>query len=149
MVEDILVKVDRASMLASLEVRAPFLDHRVIDFAFGEVPDSLKATARERKILLRQLGRQLLPTTHDLVRKQGFSLPLAALLRGEWRTNVRAILESLPEELFDRRWVRRLLGAHDSGYPNEHRIFALAFFELWRRTYNVSCGIESRFVGTA
>ena len=50
--EDILVKVDRASMLASLEVRAPFLDYRIIEFAFGSVPDALRATRTSRKVLL-------------------------------------------------------------------------------------------------
>ena len=51
MAEDILVKVDRASMLNSLEIRAPFLDYRVIEFAFGKVPSSLKATLNNKKFL--------------------------------------------------------------------------------------------------
>ena len=54
--EDILVKVDRASMLNSLEVRAPLLDYRVIEFAFGRVPSELKATVSGRKLLLKKLA---------------------------------------------------------------------------------------------
>src|SRR5262245_59242334 len=75
--DDILVKIDRASMLTSLEVRAPWLDHRLIEFAFGRVPDTLRATIRERKILPRRLATRLLPAGLDLARKQGFSLPLS------------------------------------------------------------------------
>src|SRR3954464_6681734 len=65
--EDILVKVDRASMLVSLETRAPFLDFRICEFAFGKVPSRLKASSTERKILLKRLcarsfHRNLTPT---------------------------------------------------------------------------------------
>ncbi|MDQ6717719.1 MAG: asparagine synthase (glutamine-hydrolyzing), partial [Gemmatimonadota bacterium] len=82
--DDILAKVDRASMLASLEVRAPFLDRHVIEFAFGKVPDHLRATETGRKILLRKLARRILPPTFDVERKQGFSLPLDKWFRGDW-----------------------------------------------------------------
>src|SRR6185503_12902085 len=84
LVDDILVKVDRSSMLASLEVRAPWLDCRLIEFAFGRVPDRLKATSNERKILPRKLGERLLPPSMDLRRKQGFSLPLDSWFKDGW-----------------------------------------------------------------
>ncbi|HRK57660.1 MAG TPA: asparagine synthase (glutamine-hydrolyzing), partial [Burkholderiaceae bacterium] len=71
--EDILVKVDRASMLNSLEIRAPFLDHRLIAFAFGWVPSALKATPTDKKILLKRLAARLLPAQFDQQRNQGFS----------------------------------------------------------------------------
>jgi asparagine synthase (glutamine-hydrolysing) len=83
--DDILVKVDRASMLASLEVRAPFLDNRVIEFAYGRVPDKYRATLTQRKVLLRHLGRRLLPPELDLKRKMGFQIPLKAWFKGAWR----------------------------------------------------------------
>ena len=57
LVDDILVKVDRASMLSSLEVRAPLLDHKIIEFAYGRVPDHLRAVKGQRKVILRRLGR--------------------------------------------------------------------------------------------
>ena len=76
LVDDILVKVDRASMLTSLEVRAPFLDSRIIEFAFGNVPDHLRAWKGQRKVILRKLARRLLPPTLDITRKRGFSIPL-------------------------------------------------------------------------
>src|SRR5439155_5116191 len=63
--EDLLVKVDRASMLCSLEVRAPWLDPRLIDLAFRTLPDGLRATETERKILPRRLAARLLPASLD------------------------------------------------------------------------------------
>ncbi|MCX7144228.1 MAG: asparagine synthase (glutamine-hydrolyzing), partial [Proteobacteria bacterium] len=93
MVEDILVKVDRASMLASLEIRAPLLDYRLVEFAFGRVPSSLKASANQRKILLKRLAARVLPPEFDQQRKQGFSIPLAAWLKaGRWREYFREVL---------------------------------------------------------
>jgi asparagine synthase (glutamine-hydrolysing) len=137
MVDDILVKVDRASMLASLEVRAPFLDYRVIEFAFGRVPSRLRATETERKIVPRTLAARLLPSTLDLKRKQGFSLPLASWFRGEWGAYLRQVLLDAPPALFEPRAVRSLLRGQDRGFANTQRLFALAMFELWRREYDV------------
>lgn len=133
--DDILVKVDRASMLASLEVRAPFLDVRLVEFAFGRVPDALKSDGRNRKILLRRLAGRLLPPELDLTRKQGFSIPLHEWLAGPWGSFMESILED-EGSLFDRRMVRRLFAAQRRGRRNEHRLFALAMFELWRREYD-------------
>ena len=75
--DDILVKVDRASMLNSLEIRAPLLDHRIIEFVFRQIPGRFKLTGKEGKIFLRILAQKLLPKELDLNRKQGFSPPLS------------------------------------------------------------------------
>jgi asparagine synthase (glutamine-hydrolysing) len=135
--EDILVKVDRASMLCSLEVRAPFLDPRLVEFAFGRVPDAMRATADQRKILPRRLAERMLPPTLDLARKQGFTLPLRAWLKGEWGEFIEDVLTSGPEDLFDRRVVRQLLAGQRKGRTNMHRLFALTMVELWRREYGI------------
>jgi asparagine synthase (glutamine-hydrolysing) len=135
--EDILVKVDRASMLCSLEVRAPWLDPRLVEFAFGRVPDALRATADQRKILPRQLAKRILPSALDLTRKQGFTLPLRAWLKGEWGDFVEDVLTSGPEDLFDRRMVRQLLAGQRKGLSNMHRLFGLTMVELWRREYGI------------
>ncbi len=138
MAEDILVKVDRASMLNSLEMRAPLLDHRIIEFAFARVPSHMKTTAYERKILLKQLAAKLLPPEFDQKRKQGFSIPLASWLKdGPWRDFFHEIL--LDEQcLFDRKTVARLIRGQDRGMHNQERLFGLVMFELWRREYQVS-----------
>jgi asparagine synthase (glutamine-hydrolysing) len=135
--EDILVKVDRASMLNSLEVRAPMLDYRLIEFAFGRVPSRLKATSHEKKILLKRLTERVLPPEFDRQRKQGFSIPLAAWLQaGPFRDLFHEVLLD-SKALFDARTVRSLLDGMEKGRSNGERLFALVMFELWRREYRV------------
>ena len=137
--EDILVKVDRASMLTALEVRAPFLDYRLIEFAFGKVPSALKATATQRKILLKRLTARLLPPEFDQQRKQGFSIPLAAWLQSAtWSGFFREVLLDADSPLFNRKLVSQLLAGQAKGRANSERLFALVLFELWRREYRVA-----------
>ena len=138
LVDDILVKVDRASMLCSLEVRAPFLDPRLIEFAFRDVPDHLRATAHERKVLSRRLAARLLPPTLDLKRKQGFALPLRKWLKGDWGRYIEDVLTAPEADLFDRRIVRHLLAGQRGGFSNMQRLFALTMIELWRREYRIN-----------
>jgi asparagine synthase (glutamine-hydrolysing) len=136
--EDILVKVDRASMMNSLEVRAPLLDVRLIEFAFGKVPGYLKATFGEKKVLLKRLTERLLPAEFDRQRKQGFSIPLAEWLKtGPFRTMFYEVLSD-PQCIFDKSTVEGLLRDQDKGFGNSERLFALVLFELWRRKYAVT-----------
>ncbi|MFH1903618.1 MAG: asparagine synthase (glutamine-hydrolyzing) [Candidatus Omnitrophota bacterium] len=141
MVDDYLVKSDRASMLHSLELRAPFLDHKLIEFAFGRVPDSLRATLNERKILLRRLAKRLLPPALDIHRKQGFSLPLAAWFKGEWGDFMTEVLVEADPTIFDKRVITSLIKGQRRGLANTNRLFALTMFELWRREYDISLPI--------
>jgi asparagine synthase (glutamine-hydrolysing) len=135
--EDILVKVDRASMLNSLEVRAPLLDHRLIEFAFGQVPSDLKGSVGTRKVLLKKLAARVLPPQFDRHRKQGFSFPLAAWLRTEaWESFFTDIL--LSSDLLDRSAVRNVLNGQKRGLRNSERLFALTLLELWRGEYGIS-----------
>jgi asparagine synthase (glutamine-hydrolysing) len=135
--EDILVKVDRASMLNSLEMRAPMLDHRLIEFAFSKVPTKLKATETDKKILLKRLAARLLPPEFDKQRKQGFSIPMADWLKaGPFRELFWDALSSA-DCLFDAATVRSLQRGQDQGRSNGERLFALVQFELWRKAYGV------------
>jgi asparagine synthase (glutamine-hydrolysing) len=136
LVDDLLVKIDRASMLASLEVRSPWLDHKVIEFAFGKVPDPLKATRTERKILPKIFGRQLLPDSFDFSRKRGFSVPLRRWFRGGLGDHVRTILNDCDPDLFDQKAMRNLIAKGNRSEVPE-RLLGLAMFELWRQDYNV------------
>lgn len=138
MAEDILVKVDRASMLSSLELRAPLLDHRIVEFAFGKVPSRMKATTDQRKIFLKKLTARILPPDFDRQRKQGFSVPLATWLKqGPWRDTFREVL--LDDQcIFDKKVVKALFHGQDQGRNNNERLFSLVLFELWRREYGMT-----------
>jgi asparagine synthase (glutamine-hydrolysing) len=135
LVDDILAKVDRTSMLNSLEVRAPWLDYRVIEYAFRNVPDSLKATQKERKILPRLLAQRILPKELDLNRKQGFSIPLASWFKGDWGKYIISILSDADPMLFNQKVIQKMISYQHRGYNNVKRLFALTMFELWRRHY--------------
>jgi asparagine synthase (glutamine-hydrolysing) len=132
-----LVKVDRAAMCASLETRAPWLDYRVIEFAFGRVPDHLKVNKANRKILPRMLGTRFLPKTLDLRRKQGFSMPLNAWFQKGWGDYMESVLREGESRLFDQRVLTELLDGQKAGRANVQRLFALTMFELWRRQYRI------------
>ncbi|MFL6245834.1 MAG: asparagine synthase (glutamine-hydrolyzing) [Thermoanaerobaculia bacterium] len=138
MVDDILVKVDRASMLASLETRAPFLDPAVIEFAFARVPDRLKTTFNQRKILLRTLAARLLPSELDLHRKQGFTIPLSAWFAGEWGPMMRDVLAQADPRLFRPAAIADLFARQGKTGNQLHRIYALTVFEMWRREYDIA-----------
>jgi asparagine synthase (glutamine-hydrolysing) len=138
MVDDYLVKVDRASMLNSLEVRVPWLDHRLVEFAFGRVPDYLRATEEKRKILPRLLAQRLLPPELDLDRKQGFSIPLSEWFKGAWGDYVESVLAEASPDLFDTRMIQEMVAGQRQGRTNTNRVFALTMFELWRREYHIT-----------
>jgi asparagine synthase (glutamine-hydrolysing) len=139
--EDLLVKVDRATMLSSLEVRAPLLDVAMIEFAFGKVPVRLKAQPGARKILLKRLAARLLPPEFDRARKQGFSVPLTRWLQGgEWREYFRGVLLDPGQRWFEHAHVAGLLARESERRANGERLFGLVMFELWRREYRVEIG---------
>jgi asparagine synthase (glutamine-hydrolysing) len=138
MAEDILVKIDRASMLNSLEIRAPFLDYRIIEFAFGRLPSQMKATLNQRKIFLKKLTVNVLPPDFDKNRKQGFSIPLNSwLTRGPWRQAFQDVLFD-SKCIFSKEMVRSLFYGQDQGRNNSERLFCLYLFELWRREYDMA-----------
>lgn len=133
--DDILVKVDRASMLNSLEIRAPFLDQRVIEFAYKSVPSEYKVNNKSEKILLKYMASKILPTNFDFQRKQGFSIPLSSWLKsGPYRDMFNDILLS-SDCVFDKKVVSFLLNGQDIGLNNSERLFALFMFEIWRKEY--------------
>ena len=141
MVDDVLVKVDRASMLTSLEVRAPFLDKHVIEFAFSKLPDAYRATAKDRKVILRALGSRLLPQSLDLTRKQGFSIPLDAWMRGAWMPLLQEAKHnsaSLVRADAIERYEKTLVGGQTVG----ERLFSLLTLQLWQSTYRVTDVVE-------
>jgi asparagine synthase (glutamine-hydrolysing) len=137
--EDILVKVDRSSMLNSLEVRAPFLDYRLSEFAFSKVPSHLKTTANERKILLKKLTSRLLPSEFNASRKQGFCIPLDQWLRsGPWKKFFLKVLLDNDQNPFNPKAINLLLIGQTNGRSNSERLFALVMLKLWINAYKIS-----------
>jgi asparagine synthase (glutamine-hydrolysing) len=136
--EDILVKVDRASMAVSLEARAPLLDYRLAEF-MATVPAELRFRGRVKKYLLKKAMEGVLPDEILHRGKQGFSVPLEKWFRGEARGFVRDVLLSqrLRERgLFDRSQLEWLLKRQDgTRRADAHRLWVLLFFELWCRAW--------------
>ena len=130
--DDFLVKVDRASMAHSLEVRSPFLDHRLIEFAFGRIPSEWKVQGGESRRIQRILGGRWLPKDLDINRKQGFSIPINEWLRSDGERGLMARMEGLPD-VIDLDEVRRLVRGHLKGRANGARLFALLMLAIARR----------------
>jgi asparagine synthase (glutamine-hydrolysing) len=138
MPDDVLVKVDRAAMLASLETRSPFLDASVIEFAFGRVPDALKVGPRnDRKVLPRMLAARLLPRELNLRRKQGFQIPLQSWFRGQLGTLIREVLRDADVSVLRQKAIADLFARQERSGNQLHRLYALTVFELWRRAWDI------------
>ena len=135
--EDILVKLDRASMAHSLELRSPLLDFNIIEFAFSEIPSNMKATSQNRKIFLKNFAKTILPPKFDFNRKQGFSIPLAEWIKkGEWHSFFHDVLLD-SQSFFDKKSILKLFKLQKYGARNQERLFSLLIFELWRRKYKI------------
>lgn len=138
MVDDLLVKTDRLSMANSLELRVPFLDQHVAEFAFS-LPRSQRVRGFAKKRLLRRALAPLLPKEVVEGRKQGFSIPVAAWLRGPMQPFAREVLSSANLErqgCLDPATVQGLLDDHCSGREDLSRqLWGLMAFSLWFDRY--------------
>ena len=134
--DDILTKVDRASMAVSLEARVPLLDHRIVEFAWS-LPDDLKMRDGTGKWLLRKLLSKKVPSELWDRPKKGFSVPLAEWLRGELKDWTYALLDPVDIEqqgLLDGAVVARLLDMHQTGKAdNAEPLWSLLMFQQWYR----------------
>jgi asparagine synthase (glutamine-hydrolysing) len=139
MTADILTKVDRMSMAASLEVRAPILDHVFVEWATG-LPPEWKLRGRKQKYILTKLAERVgVPKQALYRRKQGFALPLVHWIRNELKDLLMTVLlepRTVQRGYFNPEGVRRLLEEHFSGRRvHSQRIWRLLMFEMWHRNF--------------
>ena len=134
LVDDLLVKTDRASMAHSLEARVPFLDSVVTGFALA-LPTRRKVRGLSKKVLLRKAAEPLLPKRIVHGRKRGFSIPAAAWLRGELEPFARDTLSAdalRRQGFFEHAVVTRLIDEHVQGREDRSRqLWGLLAFTLW------------------
>ncbi|MCS6873688.1 MAG: asparagine synthase (glutamine-hydrolyzing) [Pyrinomonadaceae bacterium] len=132
--EDILAKVDRASMAVSLEVRAPFLDHRIAEFV-AKLPVEYKLKGGKGKRILKEVMKKALPEEILNRRKKGFGMPIA-----EWiNTSLKPLIDDLlspakikQQGLFDENFVQKLLLEHRERKKSNHKqIWTLLIFQTW------------------
>lgn len=136
--DDLLVKVDRATMAHGLEARSPLLDHRLMEFA-AALPVDLKVRGDEGKFLLKSAMRDLLPESVVTREKMGFGVPLDRWYRAECKDFVRETLlsaRSLQRGYFKPEGIRALLdGERHGACAYGLRVHALLMLELWHREY--------------
>lgn len=134
--DDILTKVDRMSMAASLEVRVPMLDHRIVEFAMT-VPFALKFSGGVSKRLLKHAIRDTVPQSLLTQRKRGFSLPIHRWFRGELGDQFQELLltgDARCGGYLNMDSVRTLYSLHSSGTEDMgHHLWTLLSFEHWLR----------------
>lgn len=140
---DVLWKVDSASMANALEVRSPYLDHRVIGCA-AQLPTSELVNFRSGKLALRRTFADLLPAAIAQRRKHGFGLPIGDWFRGQLYGPLRDLLLSRNSFLGAseaRVFVDQLINEHKDGRRDHtHRLFALLMLELWHRECRAEVG---------
>jgi asparagine synthase (glutamine-hydrolysing) len=132
--DDILVKVDRAAMAASLETRIPFLDHQVFQFAWQLAPE-LRVRKHEGKWILKQLLYRYVPPSLVQRPKMGFGVPLHSWLRGPLRDWAETLLDEgrlRREGFLYPSPIRKLWSQHTSGSVNwDYRLWDVLMFQAW------------------
>lgn len=135
---DMLCKVDRASMLSSLETRVPFLYPDVIEVA-SQIPAEYKIKARNKKIILKDTFSDLIPKELLKASKKGFSVPLASWIKNELYEDIAKALDYnkiKKQELLNADFVQQLLNEHIIGAKNNASIiWAIYVFEKWYSNY--------------
>ena len=139
--DDLLVKMDIATMAHSLEARSPFCDHEIMELA-ASLPMGTKVEGMTTKALLKRAVRDWLPDTVVDRPKMGFRIPMANWLTGTLAADVLLDPRSLERGLFREERVRTLVAEHEQGVgEHEYRIWTLLMLELWFRTYVDSAAI--------
>lgn len=132
--EDILTKVDRASMAVSLEVRAPFLDHTFAEYA-ASLPAEYKLKGNTTKFILKEAVKEMLPEKIIKRPKKGFGIPIAKWLKGSLNLLMNDLLSHeriAAQGLFNPGYVQGLIADHEQGIHNNYKqLWNLLVFQIW------------------
>jgi asparagine synthase (glutamine-hydrolysing) len=121
LLDDILYKVDRASMLNSLEVRAPFLDTQVVNF-INTLPRNFKLKRFEGKYILKKIMENKLPNNIIYRNKKGFGIPLSNWIKFDLKNEISVVLNSAPQEIFNQEYINKLLTDHFENKKNNRKL---------------------------
>ncbi len=143
----LLLRGDKLTMANSLEARVPLLDHKLVEFA-ARLPASMKLRGSQRKYLLKQVARRLLPAEIIDRKKQGFPIPIERWLRKEARPMMQDLLstETLKRRgLFNISFVEKLIREHVAGYADHStKLWGLMSVEMWTRKFIDRDAIHTR-----
>jgi asparagine synthase (glutamine-hydrolysing) len=131
---DILTKVDIASMACSLELRSPFMDHELVEFA-ASLPFNYKQRGQSRKHILKSTFSDLIPDELRNRSKKGFGVPIAAWFRGPWQERLRTHLlegQAVKSGFFNRQSTEKLINSHCKGKADfSYPLWSMLIFELF------------------
>ncbi len=138
LVDDLLIKADRMSMATSIELRVPFLDYRLVEFA-ASIPSKFKIYKGRTKHLLKEVVKKRLPRKIVDRKKMGFPTPIDIMFQGDLYEYARDTLlssQAVGRGYFDRRSVESMLDEHRSGRQKNHRqIWQLLVLEVWHQLF--------------
>ena len=138
LVDSILEYTDKMSMAVGLEVRVPFLDHRVVEHSLG-IPFGRKLRGGRTKVVLKEAFADLLPEGHAEAPKKGFNLPIARWTQthlGGYLDSNMSREETERQGIFDWEYIQLLRQQHAGGRrDNSHELFSIVMFDLWYRKY--------------
>jgi asparagine synthase (glutamine-hydrolysing) len=134
--DDILVKVDRASMANSLEVRAPILDHKFMELV-ATIPSSLKLQGRNGKYIFKKALERILPNNILYRKKMGFGVPLADWFRNELKDLAyETIFNNPQDDLFQKSTIEQIWRQHQNGFRDHSTpLWTLFMFRLWQQQF--------------
>ncbi len=135
--EDLLTKLDLASMKVGLEGRSPFIDHKLMELA-AKIPFNLKLKGQENKYILKKSLEGILPDDILYRTKIGFTIPLGAWFAGKFNSYARSVLErkgSISSKLFKKGYINNLLNSHSEKNDYGVKLWTLLVLELWYKEY--------------
>jgi asparagine synthase (glutamine-hydrolysing) len=136
--DDLLLKADKMTMAASVELRVPLLDYKLMEFCVS-LPDQYRLNGREGKYLLKKTMEKWLPREIIYRKKRGFPVPIAKWFRTDLKDKIKDILldsRSIRRMYFNKSYIEKVLNVHASGQEDmSRRIFSLLTLELWHRKY--------------